>query len=186
MLVPIVAGVVIKKDGKYLLVRESQPKAYGLWNFPAGKVDVGETIEEAAIREAKEETGYDVELVRKIDIFQNSSIEPPKHAFEARIIGGKLQYPKDELLDARWFEFKEIREMEDELRGEWILSSIIVLEGKRVNGPVGIFSLADSWNQKCVRTRSLHQLRQDCLDILYQTVQLCAKVAICNGGFWKP
>jgi ADP-ribose pyrophosphatase YjhB (NUDIX family) len=92
--VPIVAGVVIKKDGRYLFVQEKQPSAYGLWNFPAGRVDVGETIEEAAIREAKEESGYDIELIRKIDIFQENAQEPAKHAFEARIIGGDLNFPK--------------------------------------------------------------------------------------------
>jgi 8-oxo-dGTP diphosphatase len=126
--VPIVAGVVIKKDGRYLFVQEKQPSAYGLWNFPAGRVDVGETIEEAAIREAKEESGYDIELIRKIDIFQENAQEPAKHAFEARIIGGDLNFPKDELLDARWFDLDEIQAMKDNLRGEWILKSISLLE----------------------------------------------------------
>ena len=67
--VEVVAGVVIKKDGKYLLIQEKKPKAYMLWNFPAGKVDVGESIEQAAIREAKEESGYDVELIKEIAVF---------------------------------------------------------------------------------------------------------------------
>lgn len=47
--VEVVAGVVIKQDGKYLLLQEKQPKAYMLWNFPAGKVDIGETFEQTAI-----------------------------------------------------------------------------------------------------------------------------------------
>jgi len=63
---PIAAGVVIKQNNKYLLVQERMTSQYGLWNWPAGKVDVGETIEEAAIREGKEETGYDVELIREL------------------------------------------------------------------------------------------------------------------------
>jgi len=126
----VVAGVVIKKDGKYLLVQEKQPKAYGLWNFPADRVDVGDTIEETAVKEAKEETGYDVELVRKIDIFQESATESSKHAFEARIKGGELKFPEDEILDARWFTFEEIRGMTDKLRGGWIIGAISVLEDK--------------------------------------------------------
>lgn len=89
----IVAGVVIKQDGKYLLVQENRPgtKVHGLWNFPAGRVEEEDTIEVTAIKEAKEEAGYDVELSRKLDIFQAYSKTPPKHAFEARIIGGKLE-----------------------------------------------------------------------------------------------
>lgn len=122
--VPIVAGVVIKKDDKYLLVQEKQPKAYGLWNLPAGRVDVGDTIEQTAVKEAKEESGYDVELIRKIDIYQESASEPPKHAFEAKIVGGELKIPEDELLDARWFTFDEIKSMKEKLRGEWIINAI--------------------------------------------------------------
>ena len=58
----VVAGAVLKKDGKYLLVQEAQSKAYGLWNLPAGRVDVGDTIEQTAVKEAKEESGFDVKL----------------------------------------------------------------------------------------------------------------------------
>jgi len=128
--VAVVAGVVIKKDGKYLLVQEKQPKAYGLWNFPAGRVDVGDTIELTAVREAKEETGYDVELIRKLDIFQDTATEPSKHAFEARIIGGELKYPESEIMGARWFTFKEIQEMKDKLRSGWIIGAISILENE--------------------------------------------------------
>ncbi|MEK9151611.1 MAG: NUDIX hydrolase [Patescibacteria group bacterium] len=124
----VVAGVVIKQDGKYLLVQEKQPKAYGLWCFPAGRVDIGDTIEETAVKEAKEESGYDVELMRKIDIFQDKATEACKHAFEAKIIGGDLKFPNDEIMDARWFTYEEITDMRNQLRGIWILGAIDILE----------------------------------------------------------
>lgn len=127
----IVAGAVIKKYNKYLLVQEKQPKAYGLWNFPAGRVETGDTIEETAIKEAKEEAGYDVELIRKIDIFQENAKKPPKHVFEAKIISGELKYPKDEILDARWFSFEEIKKMKEKLRGKWIIEAINILESRK-------------------------------------------------------
>lgn len=128
ILVPIIAGVVIKKDGKYLLVQEKKASVYGQWNFPAGKVDVGDTIEETAIKEAKEESGYDVELIRKIGVFHESEKLAPKHAFEAKIVGGQLAYPKDEILDANWFTLAEIKAMKEKLRGAWILNAISILE----------------------------------------------------------
>ncbi|MFA6513770.1 MAG: NUDIX domain-containing protein [Patescibacteria group bacterium] len=126
----IVAGVVIKRDNKYLLVQENCPggKIHELWNFPAGKVDEGETIEEAAIREAKEESGYEVELIRKIDIFQAHAQTPPKHAYEARIIGGELTWPKDEILNAGWFTLEEIKNMKNKLRSEYIMEAITIME----------------------------------------------------------
>lgn len=127
----IVSGVVIKQDGKYLLVQENRPsnaQVHGLWNFPAGRVDEGDTIEETAIKEAKEEAGYDVELIRKLGIFQAHSKTPPKHAFQARIIGGSLQFPPDEILDARWFTREEIENMKDKIRSERVLGAIEILE----------------------------------------------------------
>lgn len=128
--VAVVAGAVIKKDGKYLLVQEKKPKVYGLWNFPAGRVDVGDTIEHTAIREAKEETGYDVELIKKLNIFQESADKEVRHAFEARIIGGELKYPENEIIDVQWFTFQEIQEMKDRLRSGWIIDAISILENK--------------------------------------------------------
>jgi len=126
----IVAGVVIKKDGKYLLARENRPgtEVHGLWNFPAGRVEEGMTIEETAVKEAKEESGYEVELIRKLDIFQENAEVPPRHAFEAKIIGGELTWPKDEILEVKWFSYDEIKEMEDKLRGEWIIGAIDIVE----------------------------------------------------------
>lgn len=128
--VRVVAGVVIKEGGKYLLIQENStnPDIHGLWNFPAGRVEKGATIEETAIREAKEESGYDVKLVKKIAIFHESADMPVKHAFEAKIIGGELKWPENEILDAKWFTWQEIQEMKDGLRGEWIIGAISIME----------------------------------------------------------
>jgi 8-oxo-dGTP diphosphatase len=120
----LVAGCVIIKDGKYLLVKEKIPHAYGLWNWPAGKVEEGATIEETAIKEVREETGYDVELVKKVGIFQDNEKEAVKHLFLANIIAGELAFPEDEILDAQWFALGEIKQMKDKLREGWILDGI--------------------------------------------------------------
>lgn len=125
----MVAGVIIKKDNKYLLVQEGKGIAYKLWNFPAGKVDLGESIEEAAVREAFEEVGYKVELIKKISVHQKTANEPVKHIFEAKVIGGELKTRKGEILDAKWFSSEEIKNMENELRnGEWIIDVINIFE----------------------------------------------------------
>ena len=121
---PVVAGVVIEKDNKYLLVQEKKKSAYGLWNFPSGRVNTGETLEETAVREAKEEVGYQVKLIKKIYVNPGSVDRPVKHIFVAEIVGGKLKFPKDEILDAKWFSFEEIKKMKDDLRGDWIIESI--------------------------------------------------------------
>jgi ADP-ribose pyrophosphatase YjhB (NUDIX family) len=121
----VVAGVLLELEGKYLLVQEKQPKAYKKWNLPAGKVDVGETLEEATVREAQEETGFEVRLLHKIGIYQNLAQEPVKHIYKAEIVGGKLAIPENEMLDARWFTVAEIKDMKDQLRNAFVLDSIL-------------------------------------------------------------
>src|SRR4029079_6529655 len=114
------------KDGKYLLVQEKQQRAYGKWNLPAGRVDMGETIEHAAIRETREETGYDVELVTKLRVEHSDATRPVLHSFKAKIVGGSLKIPEDELLDALWFSLEEITALHssNNIRADWVVHSI--------------------------------------------------------------
>jgi ADP-ribose pyrophosphatase YjhB (NUDIX family) len=55
-----VAGAVIVRAGRLLLMRRASPVGALLWTFPSGKVDEGETASEAAVREAREEVGVTV------------------------------------------------------------------------------------------------------------------------------
>lgn len=132
----VVAACVIRNEkGQYLLVQEAQPKVYGLWNLPAGHVDKGEIIRDAAVREAKEETGYDVELLSKIDVYHEEIEEPVRHAFKARIIGGEKGASTDEILDVRWFSYSEIVGLNEagKLRVDWIYDAITRVEEGQVN-----------------------------------------------------
>lgn len=58
----IISAVVLVKDKKVMLVKEVLEDKKEHWIFPGGGVEFGETIEEAAAREVKEETGLDVKL----------------------------------------------------------------------------------------------------------------------------
>lgn len=127
----VVAACVIRdENGKYLLVQEAQKKVYGLWNLPAGLVDKGETIEDAAVREAKEECGLDVELVEKVGIWHESVETPIRHAFTAKVVGGIVRPQPEEILDAQWFTYAEILQMDREkkIRGPWIIEAITTVE----------------------------------------------------------
>jgi len=62
---------VIVRDSSVLLVKREQEPAKGLWSFPGGLVDLGETVEEAARREAKEETGIDIRIEKLLDLVDN-------------------------------------------------------------------------------------------------------------------
>lgn len=122
----VVAACVIYKDAKYLMVQEKQERAYGLWNPPTGHVDKGEELEHAAIREAKEETGYDVRLVSKLGVYHPTIKSAIKHTFIAEITGGSMKAQKSEILQVKWLSFAEIKELYEngKLRAEWIWQAI--------------------------------------------------------------
>ena len=65
----VVAGGLIEKDGKFLRVNAITGVPKGLWNIPAGMIDDGEAIDEAAVREVKEETGFDTAIEGVIGVY---------------------------------------------------------------------------------------------------------------------
>ncbi len=110
----IVAGCVVKKDNKILMVQEANEKYYGQWNFPAGHVDEGESIMEGAIREVKEETGCDVKLTGLLPIktvYQND-IPTLIVEFTAEIINENIKFDKNEILDVKWIDIEDIKNMD--------------------------------------------------------------------------
>jgi 8-oxo-dGTP diphosphatase len=61
-LVPVVACALVDSDGRVLVARRPEGKQFaGLWEFPGGKIEVGETPEASLIRELKEELGIDTQ-----------------------------------------------------------------------------------------------------------------------------
>ena len=119
----IICGVVVEKDGKYLLIQEKQEKCYGKWNLPAGHWDEGETIFEGAIREALEETGYNVKLTGLISIDQLAKDGVGVIiVFAGKVISGDIKIDENEILDVRWVEFAELDNLD--LRMNFVKTSI--------------------------------------------------------------
>ncbi len=73
-LVPAASTVVVDNEGRLLMAKRTDNE---LWTIPGGGMKPGETIAEAAVREVKEETGIDVEVVALIGIYTN-----PQHVVE--------------------------------------------------------------------------------------------------------
>jgi len=116
----IVAGCVIVKKDKILMVQEAQKKCYGQWNMPAGHVDSFEKITEAAIREVNEETGCKVKLtgVLPIETVYMPNGETLIHVrFTADLLEENIKFDTDEILDVQWLNIQEVKNMKDkELR----------------------------------------------------------------------
>ncbi len=110
---PVVSAVVINSDREILLVlRDNEPLA-GNWCLPSGFVEVNETIEEAVLRELKEETGIDGKVIRLLDTvsyFNDFYGDLIWVSFEVKNIGGTL-LAGDDARAARYFPISDLPEL---------------------------------------------------------------------------
>ena len=91
--------VVPSEEGSVLLIRRASDPYKGQWALPGGFVEVGETLEAAAVREAEEETGLKVEIVRLVGVYSDPDRDPRGHnvscAYLARVREGELSAASD-------------------------------------------------------------------------------------------
>jgi 8-oxo-dGTP diphosphatase len=85
----VVAATIPERDGATLLTRRSINPGLGLWTFPGGFVDFGETVTDAAVRETFEETGLKVDLTGLLNVYTYPGA-PVIIVYRARVIGGTL------------------------------------------------------------------------------------------------
>jgi ADP-ribose pyrophosphatase YjhB (NUDIX family) len=100
--------IAIIRDGQVLLTQRSD---FPVWCLPGGAVDDGESLAQAAIREAREETGVDVELTRLVGVYSRPNWRyGGDHSvfFAAWPVGGELQTVTNETLDAAYFDPAEL------------------------------------------------------------------------------
>lgn len=71
--------IIKTKDGKIVLIKRKFPPFEDSWALPGGIVEYGETVENAAVREAKEETGLDVMVESLVGVYSDPSRDPRGH-----------------------------------------------------------------------------------------------------------
>ena len=95
----IMVDVVVPSEEGVVLIRRGTDPYEGMWALPGGFAEVGETLENAAVREAKEETNLDVELERLVGVYSEPDRDPRGHnvsiAFLARVTGGDPEAATD-------------------------------------------------------------------------------------------
>jgi mutator protein MutT len=119
IVVPI--GILIK-DGKILLNKRNdphRPSFHGKWETPGGGVEQGETMEACVVREVKEEAGYDVEIIERLnEIWQKEEIgEGYKYQvflmpFVCKVLGGDGKYSDHEVMEDGWFSPEEVLDLD--------------------------------------------------------------------------
>ena len=111
-------GAIVIKDEKVLLVKRGQPPSEGLWAIPGGSVKLGETLQKAAEREIREETGIIIRAKEPVFIFDAIEKDEKGHIrFHYVITDLKADYIEGEprgrsdAVDARWVSPNELSQL---------------------------------------------------------------------------
>ena len=112
-------GVVVLDAENVLMIQRSKPPRQGGWSLPGGVQKLGETVYETSIREVKEETNIEVQIVGLIDVVDSihrDKVGAVKYHYTlvdvlARSIGGELA-AGDDAFDAQWVATQDIAGME--------------------------------------------------------------------------
>ncbi|GHO61612.1 hypothetical protein KSC_005040 [Ktedonobacter sp. SOSP1-52] len=112
-----VADVLVIENNKVLLVQQKQQSSYGLWGFPGGHLEPGETAQEAVAREIHEELGT---VLMQVKPFKVTRIERPSGTLELHTFTGVLRGPvvleDHELMAYGWFSLESLQIMRERLR----------------------------------------------------------------------
>jgi 8-oxo-dGDP phosphatase len=126
---------LIEQNGKFLLIQESKSSCRNKWFLPGGRVSAGESIPDAAVREAREESGLEIQLTGLLYVDQRTGASPAGDAdrirfvFLGKPVGGALKQTGDvHSIRAGWFSEEEIGGLE--LRSPFVRK---VLEIYRAN-----------------------------------------------------
>ena len=101
-------NAAIIRDNRILLTLR---RDFEVWCLPGGTVEPDESLAQAAIREAREEVGYQIHLTRLVGLYsRNGWITHGLHVavFAAEIDGGELAIQEEEVIEARWFARHEL------------------------------------------------------------------------------
>lgn len=96
------AAIVINEKNELLLIKGPRRG----WEMPGGQVEIGESLSQAAIRETKEESGIDIEIIKFCGIFQNIGNSICNTLFLGKPIGGEL-IVSEESLDSGFYPIEE-------------------------------------------------------------------------------
>jgi len=110
-----VDAIILNREMKSIvLIKRKAYPFVGMWALPGGFVEFKEAVEDATIREAKEETGLDIEIEKLVGVYSDPERDPRGHTvavtFLCRKLGGEL-IAADDAAEAKEFKIKELPEM---------------------------------------------------------------------------
>jgi len=99
-----------------LLIKRNTIPFKGYWALPGGRSEPCETVEQTIVREVKEETGFDVSVIRKVGEYHESGIQDGLEydyypaCFFVKVIGGEMRKQRNEIQEIKLFSFWKMPE----------------------------------------------------------------------------
>lgn len=111
-----IACTAIVQSDHILLVQQGRGPSAGCWTLPGGRLEKGEALSAAALRETREETGLEVELNGVVGVYSytgKSGGQRSRFCFSAEIVGGRPRFDGRSIRDLRWFRFDQLPMVHD-------------------------------------------------------------------------
>jgi 8-oxo-dGTP diphosphatase len=102
---------------KILLIKRSTPPFVGYWALPGGRAEPGEAVEQTVVREVKEETGLEVEIMCKVGEYHEQGVQAGLEydyypaCFLVKSVGGELKKQEGEIAEIKLFRLDELPEV---------------------------------------------------------------------------
>lgn len=123
----LTVACIVEDNGRFLIVEE-QRDGKTVLNQPAGHLESGETLLQAAVRETREETGWSVELTAITGFYlftAANGVTYQRACFSAQALQHDATQPLDEgILRARWMTLEELKQEHHKLRSHLVLECI--------------------------------------------------------------
>lgn len=111
--VEVCVGAIAVLDGRLLLIRRGTPPGLGEWSVPGGRVEFGETLAAAVVRELREETGLEGVCGPMIGVAER--IDPHRHFVildhEVTVLDDAAPVASSDAADARWVPLEDVAEL---------------------------------------------------------------------------
>ena len=125
----VIVSATVIDEGKLLVVQEGKEFCRGLWSVPGGRVEPGERVLAAALREVFEETGYGISITGMTPVIRyisQNGFYCIRFNFVAAISGGAPAFDGEEILDLRWIDLDAFDQFpDDQLRTPGIVRNIV-------------------------------------------------------------
>ena len=136
----IIVTVCAIENDCILMVREGKKKAYGLWNLPSGHLEPLENIFDGALREVREETGYNVEITGLISI--HNVIRKNKPILRINLYAvpkpNPGNYDSEEIMEVKWIPVSDLMSLKGTFRSEASIEDIFTDVKHGVSFPLSL------------------------------------------------